>query len=294
MPEVVVVHGGAGPWSDPSRLAEARDGCEQAAVAGAAALDEGALDAVVAAVKSLELNPAFNAGVGSTMTRDGTIELDAAVMTGDLRFGAIAACPPVESAIETALALYKDDETSLLAGSAAAMFAGAHGIRSVEPKALEVPRVIEQWKQEAAKRLKGVRTFSPGTVGAVALDSHGNLAAATSTGGTLWKRVGRVGDTPLPGAGTYADDVLGAAASATGQGEAIMKVLLCRIAAERVGRGASVEVAARASIEVLKGRAGGMGGIIIVNKEGNYFAARNTGGMPWAACIPGGVAVSGT
>jgi beta-aspartyl-peptidase (threonine type) len=287
---VVAVHGGAGLF-EPERLPECVAGCERAAAAGAASLNNGALAAAVAAVKVLEADPSFNAGLGSTLTRDGTVELDAAVMTGDLRFGGVAACPPVESAIELALRIYEQGEHCLLAGEGAAAFAEQVGVARLDPGALIVERV---WRKFEKARAAIDGEASPGTVGAVALDSSGALAAATSTGGILGKRPGRVGDTPLIGAGTYADDEAGGAASATGRGESIMRSMLCRVAVEAIARGEPVAAAASWALSEMERRVGGIAGLILVDHSGDTHPARNTPAMPWASYRPSGENRSGS
>lgn len=283
---IVLVHGGAGRF-EADRLPAAVSGCERAAAAGASALSEGALAAVVAAVRVLEEDPSFNAGLGSTLTREGTVELDAAVMTGDLKFGAVGACPPVASAIELALKVLELGEHSLLVGDGAAAFAREQGVALLGPEDLITQRARARWEERR-------RGAEPGTVGAVALDASGRLAAATSTGGMLMKRIGRVGDTPLVGAGTYADDEGGAAASATGVGEAIMRVLLCREAVEAVGRGLSPEEAGAKALALLVRRTEGRAGLIIVDRGGRTFKGRNTEAMPWASCRLGEDPISGS
>lgn len=133
-----------------------------------------------------------------------------------------------------------------------------------------------------------------GTVGAVALDADGRLAAATSTGGIPHKRAGRVGDTPLPGAGTYADEEAGGAASATGEGESILRVLLCREAVGRIGDGMGVDEAGAAALRVLERRTGGRAGLVLLARDGSTFAGKNTPFMPWASCRPGEAPLSGS
>ena len=286
---IVVVHGGAGTI-EADRLSDCVAGCEVAARAGLDHLADGALAAAVAAVRALEENPAFNAGRGATLTRDGTVELDAAVMTGDLRFGAVAACPPVESAIQLAFSLYEQDEHRLLAGAGAAAFAREIGLKLLEPDDLIEARVSLKWE-----RVKAEEKSDPGggTVGAVARDDSGGLAAATSTGGMLMKRRGRVGDTPIPGAGTYADAEAGAAASATGQGEAIMRVLLCHQAVSLVGAGSAVDQAATTALDNLGRRTGGKAGLILLTTSGEFFQTKNTEHMSWAAARDGDLIGSG-
>ena len=287
----VLVHGGAGTWGE-ERLAPAIEGCKVAASKGASVLDRGALAAAVEAVKVLEENPLYNAGRGASLTREGSIELDAAVMTGDLRFGGVAACPPVSSAILAALKVYEGGEHALLMGDGAAFYVSARGVEMVPPEELITPRAREAFEKVRDRVASGmgwreatqkpIEPESPGTVGAVAVDANGVLAAATSTGGITYQRLGRVGDTPLPGAGTYADQLLGGAASSTGGGEAIMRFLLARDAVERLGRGADVAEAAKSALELLAERIQGKAGLILIDKEGNAFAATVTKAMPWA------------
>jgi beta-aspartyl-peptidase (threonine type) len=285
---IVAVHGGAGRWPD-ERIPSGIDGTRRAAEAGAAALSRGALVAVVEAVKVLEEDPNFNAGRGSTLTRDGTVELDAAVMTGDLGFGAVAACPPVTSAIEAALAVYRDGEHSLMAGEAAAEFARTLGVATVGAEELIVERAVKALEDFRAQAVGG----PGGTVGAVAVDDSGTLAAATSTGGIIHKRRGRVGDTPLPGAGTYADDALGVAVSATGHGESILRVLLCREVARRAGLGEGLDEASAGALRLMEDRVGGRAGLVVVDVHGRFHVERNTPAMPWACCRPGEEVVGG-
>ncbi len=284
---IVMVHGGAGGVTG-DRLVACIDGCKRAAEAGSKFLDEGALAAVVAAVKVLEEDPAFNAGLGSTLTRDGTVELDAAIMTGDMRFGAVGACPPVASAIQLALEVMKDGEHVLLVGEGAAAFARERGVKILGPWELTLDRVTELLKEER-KRLEAGGNPAPGmgTVGAVAIDVDGRLAAATSTGGMLHKRVGRVGDSAIAGAGVFADDEKGAAASATGHGEPIIKLGLCREAVDRYAAGMKVADAAESSLRQLERRLDGRAGLIIVDRNGEVYAGKSTSSMPWASCVLG-------
>ena len=284
---IVLVHGGAGGVTG-ERLAACIDGCKRAAEAGSKFLGKSALDAVVAAVKALEEDPNFNAGLGSALTRDGTVELDAGIMTGDLQFGAVGACPPVSSAIELALQVMSDGEHALLVGEGAAAFARERGVKILGPRDLTVDRVTEQLEAEKTRLDAGViPAAGMGTVGAVAVDADGRLAAATSTGGTLYKRPGRVGDSPIAGAGVFADAQKGAAASATGNGEPIIKLGLCREAVDRFASGMKVSDAAESSLRELERRLGGQAGLIIVDRNGQVYAGRNTSSMPWASCVMG-------
>lgn len=218
---------------------------------------------------------------------------EAAVMTGDLRFGAVGACPPVASAVALALAILEDGEHSLLVGEGAVRFAEEHGIEVLGSDDLTLDRARLIFEREGERRAAG-RVAEGGTVGAVALDSEGRLAAATSTGGIPHKRAGRVGDTPLPGAGTYADEETGGAASATGEGESILRVLLCREAVGQIGDGMGVDEAGTAALRVLKRRAGGRAGLVLLARDGSTFAGKNTPFMPWASCRPGEAPLSGS
>lgn len=281
----IVVHGGAGAVP-AERRAAAVDACRAAADAGHAVLARGgrALDAVQAAVRVLEDAPVLNAGTGTVLTRDGTVELDAAIMDGATRaVGAIAAVPDLRAPIDLARAVMDDGEHILLAGPAALRFAAERGIHPVLTETLITERARQRWQEETARR--GASTDKEGgTVGAVAVDREGHVAAATSTGGINWKRSGRVGDTPLPGCGTWADD-RGGAASATGDGEAIIRVTLCRSLVDRLERGDDPEVAAAAVLDELTTRGRGTGGVIAVTPRGDVVAAHSSEMMSYAAVV---------
>jgi beta-aspartyl-peptidase (threonine type) len=208
----------------------------------------------------LEDDPEFNAGIGSALTRDGTVEADAAVMVGaDQRVGAVAAVPDLGCAIALARAVLDAGEHAILAGPAAWRFAAEVGIVPAAPGSL----VTERARQRLATRLA---SRSGGTVGAVARDRDGRFAAATSTGGIVGKRAGRVGDTPIPGAGTWADrDV---AMSATGDGEAILRVALARGVAARLAAGATLRDAVHVSLVELARITGGSAGLVAVDRGG--------------------------
>ena len=263
----IVVHGGAGQLAESEAEAHFA-GCRAAARIGADVLRAGgsALDAVVAAVAALEDDPLFNAGTGAAPNRAGEVELDAALMDGEaLRYGGVAALPPFANPIRIARAVLDDGEHILLAGEGAAAFARERGFAPSSSQAL------------VRRRARA----STGTVGAVALDAAGHLAAATSTGGTANKRVGRVGDSPLPGCGTYADDRR-AAVSCTGPGEPIARVLLARATAERVAAGADPDSAARAALAELAERTGARAGLIVLDRAGRFAALHTTPAMSWA------------
>ena len=285
---LIVVHGGAGDRApDGPGEDDARAGCDAAARAGFAILAAGgsALDAVEAAVRMLEDDPIFNAGRGSCLTRAGTVEMDAAIMDGgDLRAGAVAVLDRVRNPIALARAVLDDGEHVLLAGAGALAFARERGVKRVArgyhitPSArADLARVLARRRAEAPARAQG----GGGTVGAVARDAQGHVAAATSTGGMVGKRAGRIGDSPLVGAGTYADDVAGAA-SATGHGERIIQVALSKTAIDLLAAGISPATAARRAIATLGKRVGGRGGIILVGRTGGPGVAFNTRSMRWA------------
>jgi beta-aspartyl-peptidase (threonine type) len=281
MPTAILVHGGAGdvvPGVDPERY---REGCLRAVQAGHAILKRGgpAVEAVVAAAMVLEDDPLFNAGVGSSLNAEGDVEMDASLMRGaDLGAGAVCAVRFVKNPILLAQRVMERTGHVLLASSGAERFAEECGLERADPSSLITDRVRARWEALRATAVSG--SGSGGTIGAVALDSSGHVAAATSTGGTMNKRVGRVGDSPLIGAGTYADDQCGAA-SGTGLGEAIIKVVMAKLACDRMLAGAHPEAAAVSAVEQLP-RAGGTGGIILVDKAGRLGVAFNTKRMSHA------------
>jgi beta-aspartyl-peptidase (threonine type) len=266
----IIVHGGAGPIKDNS-LAARLEGCKAAALAGWAILQQGgaALDAVEAAVVGLEDNPLFNAGTGSTLNSLGKIEMDAAIMEGhSLRAGAVAAVSGVKNPINLARRALEDGRHILLAGEGALLFARQIGFPECAPESLIVESEKKRWQSKH------------GTVGAVAFDSAGRLAVATSTGGIFNKLPGRVGDSPLIGCGTYADDY--GAASCTGQGEAIMRLVLAKSAVDFLHEadGIEAQTAARMAIAHLEERLQSTGGIILIDRSGKIGYARSTSHMP--------------
>lgn len=278
----LLVHGGAGAVPAP-RLMDHERGCLRAAEQGMAVLAQhgSALDAVVAAVRVMEDDPCFNAGTGACLNREGGLELDASVMEGtELRAGAVCALSPHKNPILIARAVLAADEHVLYAGAGADAFAKAHGFDAVDPETMITASAREKLAQALA--MGAAQSWAGGTVGAVARDARGAVAAATSTGGTAGKRIGRVGDTPLIGCGTYADDGAGAA-SATGHGEGIIRVVLARDAVAHMSSGASSELAARRAIENLSARVGSTAGLILIDAEGRLGWARSTETMTWGA-----------
>lgn len=289
---LVLVHGGAGDVPD-DRVPRHVEGCRAAARAGLEALRGGgsALEAAVAAVVVLEDDPVFNAGTGACLTREGKIELDAAVMEGpSLRFGGVAAMPPFQNPILVARAVLEDGEHILYSGDGAAAFAHEKGFA---PATLESLRTETAEKRLAAVLAKRAEPgWAGGTVGAVAVDGAGRVAAATSTGGMVGKRAGRIGDTPLIGCGTWADGTV--AVSATGHGELISRVLLSKTAADLVGAGASPEEAAQSALAALGSRVGGKAGIILVDRAQRIGVRTTTRTMTWACAQGDGTESAGS
>ncbi len=278
----IVVHGGAGGWSDKDdSLLEARLACEEAAAAGRGVLTRGgsALDAVEAAVNILEDCPVLDAGRGSYPNAEGFIEMDALIMDGrDLSLGAIAAIQRVRHPISLARRVMLDSGHHLLVGPGAELFADSIGFPRCDVDELLVGA------SPTTDALPEASAALGDTVGAVALDSHGNLAAATSTGGTRHKRPGRVGDSPLVGCGAYADNWT-AGVSATGYGEALMRVVISKRVCDLVGTGLSAAAACAAAIRLLEERTGGEGGLIAVDARGQVGFAFNTRAMPHAYAV---------
>ena len=273
----LIVHGGAGLFYG-DRHEAASEGCRRAALRGLAILAAGgsALDAAQAATRELEDEPSLNAGTGASLTRSGTIEVDAAIMDGaTLRVGGVASLENCGRAIEVARAVLEDGRHALLCGQGAWDFARDKGFSPDDPQTL-----IQDYRR---RQLEEKRAEGGGTVGACAVDSNGHVAAATSTGGTTGKLPGRIGDTPLPGCGTFADPV--ASASATGHGEALMKTTMTRFCTDRCHDGASAQQAAQLAVEEVDCRVGGDAGIIVATAEGGVGAAHNTTEMPFAAGV---------
>ena len=283
----VLVQGGGGNVAAARRPLHV-EGCRRAARKGAEVLAGGgsALDAVEAAVRALEDDPLFNAGTGACLNADGHVELDASIMEGrGLRAGGVCALPPFLEPIAIARAALEDGRHVLYGGEGAARFARDKGFAPVD-EALMITEPARAVLEEV--RARGVAgNWSGGTVGAVARDATGLVAAATSTGGMVNKRVGRIGDSPIIGAGTYADDEAGAA-STTGAGEAMIRLGVARLAAEAMRSGRTAEEAARAAITRLAERLSSTGGVITVDRSGGWGLARSTETMAWAAVSDAG------
>jgi beta-aspartyl-peptidase (threonine type) len=276
----LIVHGGAG--ADPGEgREELRDGVRAAALAGWRRLDQGgsAVDAVEAAVRELEDHPRFNAGRGSVLTTAGTVETDASIMEGDrLRCGAVGAVARIANPVTLARRVMEDGRHVLLVADGALDFARAVGLAECQPEALVTER-------QRRRHLEARARTGGGTVGAVALDRRGTVAAATSTGGMAGKLPGRVGDSALIGCGTYADSTLGGA-SCTGNGEAIIRVVLARRALEYLKEADDAAYAARVAVDLLVEEGGGDGGLILVDWRGRLGWAHSTPLMPIAWMSP--------
>ncbi len=292
MPFALAVHGGAGsppPGTlDPQSETRRRDGLRRALDAGAAVLDRGgsALDAVVTAVEILEGDPIFNAGRGSVYAADRTQRMDASVMDGrNRRAGAVCDVRRVASPVRAALAVARKSPHVLLAGEGAEGFAARMGLPLVDPSHFHDEHRLCQLEDALARGLivldhsASLPSEAGGTVGAVALDRSGHLAAATSTGGMTGKAPGRVGDSAVPGAGTWADDRT-CAVSATGHGERFIEAQVAgRIAALMELAGMSLEAAAtRVVLEELPDMPG-EGGVIAIDRAGAVSMPFNSGGM---------------
>jgi beta-aspartyl-peptidase (threonine type) len=299
MPIAIIVHGGAGTAA-PDRVEIVQAGCKEAARVGWDILEAGgsALDAVEAAVRSLEDDPNFNAGTGACLTTEGNIELDAGMMDGHkFAVGAVTGVELIKNPISLARKVLESPHV-LLSGKGAQGFAQEQGIPECTFEDLLTERQFEIWKtMQAAKEIeepryhrREVRSLSAreekhGTVGAVALDMSDRLAAATSTGGISNKYPGRVGDSPLVGCGFYADEQ--AAISCTGDGEDFVRLLIAKRAADFVARGNTAREAAEAAIAVLGEKATGTGGLIIVDRLGNVGFAWNSQNMSHAYMVEG-------
>jgi beta-aspartyl-peptidase (threonine type) len=292
----IIVHGGA--WYIPSEEWDAhKAGCRAAAVAGFDVLRRGgsALDAVETAIVCMEDDPIFDAGVGAHLNRHGVVQLDAGMMDGrTYQVGAVAAIERVKNPICVARQLLTS-EHNMFVGPGARAYAQACGVPLCDPEILVTTRERDRWLEyrERAEPLSetvfvGGSDEPPakrGTVGAVAIDRAGNIAAGTSTGGTPFKPDGRVGDSPLPGCGYYADNAL-AGVSVTGHGEAIIRVQLARSAADFCAK-LRASAAAEAAMQMLSDRVAGKGGLILIDHAGRVSCAYNTSEMARAFMIEG-------
>jgi beta-aspartyl-peptidase (threonine type) len=296
----LAIHGGAGTIErsnmTPAREREYRAGLQHALTAGYEILKRGgsSLDATEAAVRVLEDDPHFNAGKGSVFTSAGTNEMDAAIMEGKtLAAGAVASLKHIKNPISLARLVMEKSGHVVMDSEGAEAFAKENGIELVDQKYFFTQDrwdALQKIKAAEKSRTSGVgKAFlitdqdRHGTVGAVALDKNGNLAAATSTGGTTNKRPGRVGDTPVIGAGTYANNAT-CAVSATGDGEYFIRATVARdVSALMEYRGMSLNDAAQAALDKVA-KLGGTGGLIAIDRQGNITLPFNTAGM-YRGCV---------
>lgn len=282
----IAIHGGAGTLERKDMTAQKdaafRRSLQAALDAGSAVLKSGgaALDAVTAVITRLEEDEKFNAGKGAVYTWDGTHELDAAIMDGRTRAaGAVAGVTTVRNPILLARKVMEDSPHVMLAGRGAEQFAKEKGLELVPNAWFDTPERLDALTRLKKDKLSALDVdIKFGTVGAVALDAHGNLAAGTSTGGMTGKRWGRIGDAPIIGAGTYAQNGV-CAVSATGWGEYFIRVGVARtICARMAMKGESAQMAADATIAEV-GRLGGDGGVIVVGANGDAVFSFDTSGM---------------
>jgi L-asparaginase / beta-aspartyl-peptidase len=286
---VLVVHGGA--WAIPDELVEAHlNGVQNAIAAGWRILEKNgaALDAVEEAVMVMEDDEAFDAGRGSFLNREGKVQLDALIMDGaTLRAGGVGCVEHLANPIRAARKVLSESPHVYFVAEGAERFAQEHGIPLCRNEELIIPRERERLRAfQAHNAIAAQELFAPeishDTVGAVALDTSGNIAAATSTGGTLNKAPGRLGDSSLIGCGCYADNQ-SAAVSTTGWGEPIMKLVLAKWAADRVASGNLPQWVASEAMNSLKARVNGHGGIILLDALGRFGIAHSTPRMAWAS-----------
>lgn len=287
----LIAHGGAGRWR-PGSDADALAGLERAVGLGRAVLLEGgsALEAVCAAAVALEDDPHYNAGTGAVLNLDGLVELDACVMVGEgMRVGSVAALRDVRNPVLVARKVMEETDHVMLAGEGAQRFARAMGFGGWDSVtaarradwADKKSRLGQAMAMKTRAFLEAHPDYAGGTIGAVAVDRHGVLAAATSTGGVTLKLPGRVGDTPIPGAGNYASRHV--AASATGTGEFVLRALATRALSEHVEHGASLEEAMARVMEQQGRDFDADVGIVAVDREGRTLARHRTPDMPHAA-----------
>jgi L-asparaginase / beta-aspartyl-peptidase len=265
----LIVHGGAGSIPEAERSSR-QAAVDRARDAGWARIGDGAIAAAVAAVRHMEDEPLLNAGIGACLNADGVVELDAGVMEGsELRAGAAACLRDVRHPIDLAVAVMDDGRHVLLAAEGASRFAREHGVEMADPSIFITDRKRQELLQGAD------------TVGAVARDGDGHIAVAVSTGGRTGKLPGRIGDSPIPGAGFYVDDRFGGVCG-TGLGEAFIRLGLARVMVIELQHGMSAESVAHGAVDFLTKALNAPGGVIVVAREGSPRAAFNTDAMPWA------------
>jgi len=299
-PVAIAVHGGAGTITrenmSPEQEAAYRTAMDQAVSSGYAALQRGlsGIDVVVAVIKLLEDSPLFNAGHGAVLTWDGHHELDASIMSGsDLAAGAVAGAKSIKNPIEAARAVMLESPHVLLSGKGADAFAQMQGLEIVPNSYFTTPRRLEALERYKSAHVEKPADSKFGTVGVVVLDREGNLAAGTSTGGMTGKRWGRVGDAPLIGAGTYADNN-SCAVSATGHGEFFIRWQVASDICARVKyTGVTLRGAADAVIHEVLVPEGGEGGVVAIDATGHIAMVFNTEGMYRASIDPEGNKILG-
>ncbi len=279
----LIIHGGA--WDIPDELVEAhKTGVSRALAIGWDMLQAGATasETVEKVVCSLENDGTFDAGRGSHLNADGIIELDASIMDGKtLRCGAVASVHHIKNPISLARKIMDESEHILLVGNGAENFALEHGIQLHSYRELVSPRELKKWKAFQASddftTKDAFRKKQPSdTVGAVAMDGEGNISVGTSTGGTFNKHPGRVGDSPLIGCGSYADNEVGGV-STTGWGEAMIKIVMAKTVIDLLEfHNGNIDEAATKGIELLKRKVDGYGGVIVMNTKGEVGVAYNT------------------
>ncbi|MBU7018033.1 MAG: isoaspartyl peptidase/L-asparaginase [Theionarchaea archaeon] len=281
MNPIILIHGGA--WDIPDDFVDAhKKGVTQAALSGRRLLNHSALDAVEAAISSMEDDPTFDAGTGSFLNRLGMIELDAAIIEGtSMRAGAVGAIHRIRNPIKLARKVMEECDTIFVVGEGAEQFASDKGMSLCDNQDLVIEREKERWNILSKEKKPAEDFFKHGTVGAVAVDAEKRVVAGTSTGGTPFKQPGRIGDSPILGAGTYATETC--AVSCTGWGEAIMKAGMAKKVADFIDEGESPQDAAEKSVDILRKRFSGYGGVIVVTIEGDYGIAYNTPRM--ARCV---------
>jgi beta-aspartyl-peptidase (threonine type) len=288
---VLVVHGGA--WDIPADMVEAHlQGVRHALAEGWRVLERGgsSLDAVQTAIVCMEDDETFDAGRGSFLTREGHVQLDALLMDGGtLRAGGVGCVEHIRNPIKAARIVLEESPHVYFVGEGAERFIQQHGMELCRNEELIIDRERARLQDAQAREAAGKPDltfagpqFGHDTVGAVALDVNGNIAAGTSTGGTLNKTPGRVGDSSLIGCGCYADNQSGAA-SLTGWGEPIMKLVLAKWATDRAGQGQAPDITANEALQYLHRRLQGHGGMILLDGKGRFGIAHNTPKMAWAA-----------
>jgi beta-aspartyl-peptidase (threonine type) len=290
---IILCHGGAGEVrSGKEKIVE--EGVRGAVIKGFSKLKShgSALDAVEECVKTMEDNPSFNAGTGSVLTMKGTIEMDASISDGrTLNSGAVAMISNIRHPVSLARVVMEKTDHVLVVGESAEKIAGKFGLETCDPR---TPERVKMWKEAKRRFENGELKYLPKTmsliklfpdltetVGAVAVDINGDCAAATSTGGLMLKLPGRLGDTPIIGAGNYADSK--SAASCTGIGEVAIRLCLAKTACEYIGAGQPAHESANHCIDLVNTKQGGLDmGVITVDKNCNYGLAHNTKNLVWA------------